>query len=111
MSNTTHTLTRDGLIDGLAGLLRTPTRQPERVRVVCTEYSTSFGIPSTRYGVSVDGEIYECSERDLALLKTGMSPTDLELPVWSDDDEDDGSAWDRAASAGDRAYQLRKEQF
>lgn len=58
------------------------------------------------------GEYYEVSDRTLAALHDGASPEYLELEPCDDGYPDDyaGTAWDRDASAGDRDYQIRKEQ-
>lgn len=75
----------------LASALRTPLRQSVAIRPFITVISD--GIPA--YGVTIEGQSYECSERELALLRTGMSPADLELQPWQEDDEPDFTAADR----------------
>ena len=99
-------LIRDGMIDGLAGLLRTPQHQPRTIR----PHTTVCHNGTVTYGVTIDGESYECSERELAMLRAGLSPAALELSPWENSDDYAGTAWDREASAGDRDFQLRKEQ-
>lgn len=99
-------LTRDGMIDGLAGLLRTPQHQPCTIR----PHTTVCHNGTVTYGVTIDGESYECSERELAMLRAGHSPAALELSPWEDADDYAGTAWDRDASAGDARLQFNREQ-
>lgn len=90
----------------LARTLRTPLRQPRPIRPHTTVHHNG----TVTYGVTVDGQSYECSERELAMLRAWHSPDALELSPWENSDDYAGTAWDRDASAGDARYQFNREQ-
>lgn len=68
----------------MARALRTPLLQPRQIR----PHTTIHHNGTVTYGVTIDGESYECSERELALLRAGHSPADLELSPWQEAEDD-----------------------
>lgn len=59
--------------------------------------SSIYGNGTSRHVVSLAGKYYECDDRDFALLRSGISPEDLDLePLTEAECEafDDGTYWE-----------------
>lgn len=89
-----HDTTAHDLARALTGAPNTV----QSVHVCSTLYSGSVFGPRHVVLVIPDGQetgdYYECSDRTLALLRTGMSPEDLELDRLSDELIDSSTYWE-----------------
>jgi hypothetical protein len=103
---------------GIAAALMGKPRAAQSVHISATVFNGSPLGP--RYVILVvpegaeKGTYYECGPAMLTALKNGCTPEEMSLEPFDyvdDADEDDGSDWDRAASAADAAYQFAQEQI